>query len=207
MKITQVKLGTISVPLRVPFKTALRTVDAVNDVIVEILTDTGEKGYGEAPPTGVITGDTTGAIVGAIRDHIAPKLIGLDIDCFEDVIRTVQSAVVHNTSAKAAVDMALYDLYGQLYRIPVYKLLGGARKTITTDITISVNSPEEMERDGEDVRQIKQDILTLARKLCADTAAREKAPLLYKAVFSVGEDADMAWFTAILEELQTALLS
>ena len=44
MKITQVKLGTISVPLRVPFKTALRTVDAVNDVIVEILTDTGEKG-------------------------------------------------------------------------------------------------------------------------------------------------------------------
>ena len=93
MKITQVKLGTISVPLRVPFKTALRTVDAVNDVIVEILTDTGEKGYGEAPPTGVITGDTTGAIVGAIRDHIAPKLIGLDIDCFEDVIRTVQSAV------------------------------------------------------------------------------------------------------------------
>ena len=66
---------------------------------------------------------------------------------------------------------------------------------------------EEMERDGEDVRQIKQDILTLARKLCADTAAREKAPLLYKAVFSVGEDADMAWFTAILEELQTALLS
>ena len=45
MKITQVKLGTISVPLRVPFKTALRTVDAVNDVIVEILTDTGEKGY------------------------------------------------------------------------------------------------------------------------------------------------------------------
>ena len=62
MKITQVKLGTISVPLRVPFKTALRTVDAVNDVIVEILTDTGEKGYGEAPPTGVITGDTTGYI-------------------------------------------------------------------------------------------------------------------------------------------------
>ena len=43
MKITQVKLGTISVPLRVPFKTALRTVDAVNDVIVEpVLLEMGE---------------------------------------------------------------------------------------------------------------------------------------------------------------------
>ena len=52
MKITKVKLGIISVPLRVPFKTALRTVNSVEDVIVEIHTDTGNIGYGEAPPTG-----------------------------------------------------------------------------------------------------------------------------------------------------------
>ena len=144
MKITAVRLGQIAVPLRVPFKTALRTVDSVRDVVVEIDTDTGEKGLGEAPPTGVITGDTTGAIIGAIQDHIAGKLIGRDVDEFEDVIQEVQKAVVHNTSAKAAVDMALYDLYGQLYHIPVYKLLGGARRTIVTDITISVNPPEQM---------------------------------------------------------------
>ena len=37
MKITQVKLGRISTPLRVPFKTALRTVSSVEDVIVEPL--------------------------------------------------------------------------------------------------------------------------------------------------------------------------
>ena len=71
MKITEVRLGLISVPLRVPFKTALRSVSSVEDVIVEIHTDTGAVGYGEAPPTGVITGDTTGAIIGAIRDHLS----------------------------------------------------------------------------------------------------------------------------------------
>ena len=60
MKITQVRLGRISTPLRVPFKTALRTVYSVEDVIVELHTDTGAVGYGEAPPTGVITGDTPG---------------------------------------------------------------------------------------------------------------------------------------------------
>ena len=47
MKITQVKLGRISTPLRVPFKTALRTVSSVEDVIVELHTDTGAVGYGE----------------------------------------------------------------------------------------------------------------------------------------------------------------
>lgn len=148
MKITEVRLGTISVPLRVPFKTALRSVNSVEDVVVEIHTDTGHVGYGEAPPTGVITGDTTGAIIGAIQDHIGKSILGRDVDDLEDVLKLVQSCIVHNTSAKAAVDMALWDLYGQLYNIPVYKLLGGARKTIVTDITISVNEPEEMARDA-----------------------------------------------------------
>ena len=148
MKITEVKLGRISVPLRVPFKTALRSVNSVEDVIVEVHTDTGAVGYGEAPPTGAITGDTTGAIIGAIQDHIARSVVGRDVDDFEDVLQTVQKCVVKNTSAKAAVDMALWDLYGQLYKIPVHKLMGGARKRIVTDITISVNPPEEMARDA-----------------------------------------------------------
>ena len=124
MKITQVRLGRISTPLRVPFKTALRTVNSVEDVIVELHTDTGAVGYGEAPPTGVITGDTTGAILGAIQDHIAPALLGRDLDEFEDLTAAVQKALVHNTSAKAAVDMALWDLLGQKYSAPVYRMLG-----------------------------------------------------------------------------------
>ena len=107
MKITEVRLGLISVPLRVPFKTALRSVSSVEDVIVEIHTDTGAVGYGEAPPTGVITGDTTGAIIGAIRDHIAKTIIGRDVDDFEDLMIALNACIQKNTSAKAAVDMAL----------------------------------------------------------------------------------------------------
>ena len=148
MKITEIRLGTISVPLRLPFKTALRTVKSVEDIIVEIHTDTGALGYGEAPPTGAVTGHTTGAIIGALKEHIIPSLLGRDIDAFEDLMQLVQTCVVGNSSAKAAADMALWDLYGQLYRLPVYKLLGGARKEIVTDITISVNEPEEMARDA-----------------------------------------------------------
>lgn len=148
MKITDVRLGMISVPLRVPFKTALRTVNSVEDVVVEIHTDSGAIGYGEAPPTGVITGDTTKAIIGAIQDHIAGSIVGKDIDDFEDLLMTVQKCILKNTSAKAAVDMALWDLYGQLYKIPVYKLMGGSRKSVCTDITISVNDPQTMADDA-----------------------------------------------------------
>ena len=148
MRIKEVKIGKISVPLRVPFKTALRSVESVEDIVVEIITDDGHTGYGEAPPTGAITGDTTGAIIGAITDHIAKSIIGMDVDDFEAVTNKVQSCIVHNSSAKAAVDMALWDLYGQLYSIPVYKLMGGGKSTIVTDITISVNDPEVMVKDA-----------------------------------------------------------
>ncbi|MBQ9166032.1 MAG: dipeptide epimerase, partial [Oscillospiraceae bacterium] len=112
MKITEVRLGRISVPLRVPFKTALRSVSSVEDIIVEIHTDTGHIGYGEAPPTGAITGDTTGAILGALRDHIIKTIVGRDVDDFENLLQAMNKSIVGNTSAKAAVDMALYDLYG-----------------------------------------------------------------------------------------------
>ena len=99
MKITDVRLGILSVPLRVPFKTALRSVSSVEDVIVEIHTDTGHVGYGEAPPTGAITGDTTGAIIGALKDHLIKTIVGRDVDEFEDLIQAVNKCIVKNTSA------------------------------------------------------------------------------------------------------------
>lgn len=167
MKITDIRIGLISVPLKTPFKTALRTVNSVEDVIVEICTDTGNIGFGEAPPTGVITGDTTGAIIGAIKDHISKTVIGMDIENFEEIMLRLDKCVVKNTSAKAAVDIALYDLYGQLYKAPLYKLLGGYRKEIITDITISVNEPEEMVKDSLDA--IKRGYETLKIKVGKDS--------------------------------------
>ena len=67
MKIAKIQLAMLRVPLKTPFKTALRTVDKVEDVIVKMHTDTGHVGYGEAPATAVITGDTHGSIIDAIR--------------------------------------------------------------------------------------------------------------------------------------------
>ena len=161
MKITEVKLGKISVPLRVPFKTALRSVSSVEDIVVEVHADTGAVGYGEAPPTGAITGDTTGAILGALQDHIIKTVVGREVDDFEDLMLALNKCIVGNTSAKAAMDMALWDLYGQLYKIPVYKLLGGSRKEIITDITISVNDPDEMARDAVDAVRRGYDTLKI----------------------------------------------
>lgn len=148
MLIQDIQIGRIALPLRHPFKTALRTVEAVEDVVVRVVADDGRIGYGEAPPTAVITGDTLGSIECAIRDFIRPALIGMEVENLDGVMRKLHGCIVKNTSAKAAVDMAVYDLYGKRFGAPLYQLLGGARRSFETDLTISVNPIEEMVRDS-----------------------------------------------------------
>ena len=148
MKITDIELGMLRVPLKTPFKTALRTVDTVEDIVVLVRTDSGHTGHGEAPPTAVITGDTHGSIVEAIERHIKPRLIGQDISNLNHVCELIQNSMERNTSAKAAVEIAVYDLWGQLHGAPLYQMLGGGDPVITTDITISVDHIDKMVADS-----------------------------------------------------------
>jgi len=159
LKITDIRLGRISVPLKSPFKTALRVVESVEDIIVEIHTDNGCVGFGEAPPTAVITGDTIESITGAINYYIKKAIIGMDIENIEEIMFRIDNCIIGNTSAKAAVDMAIFDLYGKLYKAPLYKLLGGYRRQITTDMTISVNKPDQMARDSQEAVEKGYDVL------------------------------------------------
>ena len=148
MKITDVKLYHLSIPLKKPFKTALRTVNSAEETVIKVMTDTGEVGYGEAPPTSVITGDTNESIRGIIEEKLKAVVIGEDVANIEGILNNINKAVVGNNSARAALDMAIYDLYGKLYQAPLYKLLGGYRDEIRSDLTISINSPEEMSGDA-----------------------------------------------------------
>ncbi len=148
MKISSIRIGKISIPLKKTFKTALRQVTSAEDIIIQVVADSGEIGYGNAPPTAVITGDSQDSVVAAIRDTIGPKLIGMDIDNLEGIMTMLDASMLHNQSAKAAVDIAVYDLFGKRHGIPLYKLFGGLRNTLTTDLTISVNAPEEMVQDS-----------------------------------------------------------
>ena len=168
MKICKIELGYIDIPLVTPFKTALRTVSSVNDLIVKVTAEDGTVGYGEAPPTAVITGDTKESIEAAIRGYIAPAILGMELEPLDAVMEKMERAIAKNTSAKAAVDIALYDLYAKIKRQPLFRLLGQRqpeeiRTELETDLTISVNETEEMVRDS--VLATEQDFRILKVKV------------------------------------------
>lgn len=168
MKISHISIGYIQIPLVTPFKTALRTVDSVNDLLVKIEAEDGSVGYGEAPPTAVITGDTKESIEAAIRGYIAPAIRGMDLDDLDAVMQKMEKSIAKNTSAKAAVDIALYDLYAKQKGQPLFRLLGAAhpeqiRTELETDLTISVNETDEMVQDS--IRAMKQGFRILKVKV------------------------------------------
>lgn len=146
-KIVDIQTYMIKSPVKKPFKTSLRTVLEVDDVVVKITTDDGFVGYGEAAETAVITGDIKGSIIDAIERYIKPTIIGMDVFDFDNLMLKLDKCILHNSSAKAACDIAIYDIIGQYYKMPLYKFLGGYRKDIKTDITISLNDVDTMVND------------------------------------------------------------
>ncbi len=148
MNIQQVETFRTAVPLSKPFKTALRTVYVAEAVVVKITCDTGLVGWGEAPPTHVITGDSLDSVEYAIKQILKPTLLNADLLNYEPLLQKLHKALVRNTSAKAAVDMAIYDCLAQHSRLPLYQYLGGAKSELETDFTVSVNSPKEMGEDA-----------------------------------------------------------
>ena len=185
MKITDIQLGMISIPLKTPFKTALRRVDTAQDLIVKVVTDDSAVGYGNAPATVVITGDSHESVATAIKNTIGPAIMGMDIRDREAITDKIQHAMVHNTSAKAAVDIAVHDLFGQYYGLPLWRFFGGRTKSITSDLTISVNNPAVMVEDAK------------------KAVARGYRNLKLKV--GVGADIDMARVKAIREAVGPAI--
>ena len=168
MKIKEIAIGYVSIPLVTPFKTALRTVDAIHDLVARVELEGGEVGYGEAPPTAVITGETPQSIEAAIRYYIAPAIQGMTFDHPSEVWQRMEKSIAKNTTAKAAIDMAMYDAWTRAQGKPLFRLLhapteGELRSRLETDITISVNPPEVMARDTE--RAIQQGFRILKVKV------------------------------------------
>ena len=130
MKITSVRVTHVNVPLDAPFWWTAGLYPGASKSIVEVNTDEGLVGYGEAPWWHF----------GEVIEHeIAPALIGADpLDLADCNARCVPaSQITANTGETAsmvafgAVELALWDIKGKALDMPLYKLLGGAvRKEI-----------------------------------------------------------------------------
>jgi L-alanine-DL-glutamate epimerase-like enolase superfamily enzyme len=77
-----------------------------------------------------------------------PAIQDIDIEDKDRIFKHLHSCVAKNSSAKACVDMALYDILSKSSGVPLYEYLGGEKKSIKTNLTISLTTPEKMLQDS-----------------------------------------------------------
>ena len=142
MRIVSVESVPITVGLAKPVVMSHITVERSHNVLAKVTTDSGIVGWGEGVEATDLTGDTQPAIAAAI-DFIGPRLIG------EDPLRRTalwwaMNKMMHaNETAIGAIDMALYDIAGKHFGVPVVELLGGrARATVPALTLVGSGDPD-----------------------------------------------------------------
>ncbi len=162
-KITEITAERYDLALAEPFRISLGTITKANNILVRISDDSGIFGIGEGSPTYKITGDNQDGALAFVRD-ITPLLIGREPDIQE--IDDILNSFVNMSAAKAAISIAMYDLVGKELSKPLFRLLGGYREKIETDITIGILTAEKVREKAIDA--ISKGFKTLKIKVEGD---------------------------------------
>src|SRR5499425_835035 len=127
MQVADVRVILADIPVRRPHAMSFTTLTAVNFVFVRLETRDGQVGWGEAACLGGPTWSEESAesVAATIERYIAPWLVGREAAGIELLTREMAKRVQGNPFARAAVEMALWDLNGRALGVPVHRLLGG----------------------------------------------------------------------------------
>src|ERR1700747_1352734 len=121
--IRRVNAVAVALPLKKPMKMAGVPSTHAQNLVVRIEAEDGTVGWGEAASAPTMTGDTLGGLVAAVRDHLAPLLTGEDAWERPALARRMKAALIGNTGAHSAVEMALLDLAGRTAQVPLIELV------------------------------------------------------------------------------------
>jgi muconate cycloisomerase len=115
---------------------------------ITIQTDEGLAGYGEATVAPGWSGENQGTALVLIQQILANALVGADPMQTNMLIDRMDRILIGNPFTKAALELALLDLKGKMLGLPVYMLLGGARRPgkIPLKFSIGAFSPKEAVR-------------------------------------------------------------
>lgn len=122
-----------------------KSVAVFDSTIVRIETDAGIAGHGEVCPLGPVYLPAFARGVRAGLEEIAPQLIGSDPTQVQVLNRRMDYLLKGHAYVKSAVDVACWDILGQVAQLPVCDLLGGRYgEDFVLYRAISQRPPQEM---------------------------------------------------------------
>jgi len=178
--IRRVDAVPVALPLLKPMKMAGVTIAHADNLLVRIEAADGTVGWGEAASAPTMTGDTAASLLSAVRDHLAPALIGRDAWMRPALCGALRTALLGNSGAHSAVEMALIDLAGQAAGVPAIDLIGGAVREAVAPLWLLGNATteediaeaQERRRQGFHFFKLKIGVKPLADEIAGTLAVR-----------------------------------
>lgn len=130
LTITRVEAVPVALPLHKPVVMAGERIENAYNLLVRVEAANGLVGWGEAASAPLMTGDVLPGMVAAVNNHLAPLITGQDALGRAELVKRCARALLHNTGAKCAVDMALTDLVGHHLGVALCDLYGGAAREV-----------------------------------------------------------------------------
>lgn len=146
----ELRAQALDLTLSVPFRISRSVQQTAHNVLVHLEHDE-LSGIGEAAPSGYY-GEKCESVLMALSYFT--EHLGDDPALIEDIAADLDRVMRGNAAARAAVDMALYDLMGQRLGAPIYQLFGlNPARTPLTSFTIGLDSPDAMARKARQAEQ------------------------------------------------------
>ena len=175
MKVTAVSVETLELAYEEPFVIASSALAAGPCDLVRVETDEGLTGYGEACPAYEFTGDTLWTVEDVIGEYLGPATIGRDPFHIEEIVHVWERELwtVGNQAARAALEMALWDLQGKALGRPLVDLIGGrTRDGLPEVIAWGWDEPEVLSAKTQAMRD---EGVTVFKVKVGDTPERDEA--------------------------------
>jgi L-Ala-D/L-Glu epimerase len=156
VKITDVELTAFALPFARPYVTARGTLERREMYLLRLRTDEGLEGLGEAVPLSLRGGDMRSVFRGLLKGTRRLRRADLSDFAGEEPLLAAVDAFVHTAAgrrmpraARAAIEMAIFDLAGKASGRPVHALLGTEQATpVACNATLVAGPPEEVAADA-----------------------------------------------------------
>ena len=153
-KIEALRVHVVNIPVRAVHSHGSGDVAGIRSVLVEVTTNGGLTGWGEASPWPVFTGTVEGNVA-ALDRYLRPHLLAADPVQVEKHLAMADAVVVGCPEAKAALETALLDIVGQMTGLSIAELVG-ARHRESVPMSFSVANPD-FGADLEDIERLYED--------------------------------------------------
>ncbi|MED3469000.1 dipeptide epimerase [Bacillus thuringiensis] len=154
MKITAIHLYAIRLPLRNPFVISYGSYSDMPSIIVKMETAEGIIGYGEGVADDHVTGESWESTFYTLKHTLTPALIGQNPMNIEKIHDMMDNTIYGVPTAKAAIDIACFDIMGKKLNQPVYQLIGGRyHEEFPVTHVLSIADPENMAEEAASMIQ------------------------------------------------------